>query len=165
MSSKEREQKVLRILSSLGIRYERYEHPPVYTIEEAKRHGGDIPGTHCKNLFLRNKKGSRHYLLTLEQSKRADLKALTRKLGEDRLSFASGERLMRYLGLETGAVSPFGLINDSKNEVLALIDKDLHGAARLCFHPNVNTATVGLSFSDFERFLKSTGNPFRYISV
>jgi Ala-tRNA(Pro) deacylase len=153
------------MLSSLKIDFNRYEHPPVFTIEEAKQHWADIPGTHCKNLFLRNKKGSRHYLLTIEQSKSADLKELTRQLGEDRLSFASGERLMRHLGLETGAVSPFGLINDQTNSVQVLVDEELQDAVCIFFHPNVNTATVGLSFYDFERFLEYSGNPFRYISV
>ena len=160
-----REQKVMEVLETLGITCKRYEHPPVFTIDEAKKHWNGLPGVHCKNLFLRNKKGKRHYLLTIEQSKSADLKALTQKLGEDRLSFASGERLMRYLGLETGAVSPFGLINDKANEVTILVDKDLKDAARIYFHPNVNTATIGLSFSDFERFLDYSGNSLRYISV
>ncbi len=165
MSISEREQKVLDILESLGITCERYEHPPVFTIEEAKQHWSGLPGVHCKNLFLRNKKGNRHYLLTIEQSKSADLRALTQKLGEDRLSFASAERLVRYLGLEAGAVSPFGLINDGAHEVKVLVDEDLKGAAHIYFHPNVNTATIGLSFSDFERFLDYSGNSIRYISV
>ena len=165
MSITAREQKVMDVMEVLDITCERYEHPPVFTIDEAKKHWRGLPGVHCKNLFLRNKKGKRHYLLTIEQSKSADLKSLTQKLGEDRLSFASGERLRRYLGLETGAVSPFGLINDKENEVTILVDKDLKDAARIYFHPNVNTATIGLSFSNFERFLNYSGNNVRYISV
>ena len=165
MSISKREKKVLDTLSSLDIPFERTEHPPVFTVEEAKKHWSGLPGAHCKNLFLRNKKGSRHYLLIIEQSKNTDLKALTKELEEDRLSFASGERLMRYLGLETGAVSPFGLINDVMNEVKVLIDGDLRSAALIYFHPNVNTATLGLSFPDFERFLDFAGNPVRFIAV
>jgi Ala-tRNA(Pro) deacylase len=110
----EKEQKVYRTLDKLDIPYVRHEHPPVYTVEEAEQHWENITGAHCKNLFLRNKKGNRHYLLVLDSSKRADLKTLEKQLGEDRLSFASPERLMRYLGLEVGAVSPFGLINDTQ---------------------------------------------------
>jgi Ala-tRNA(Pro) deacylase len=163
MAGSNREGRVYSILDSLGIEYSRYAHPPVFTIEEAKRHWGNLPGTHCKNLFLRNKKGTCHYLVILEQSKTADMKSLTEKLQEDRLSFASPERLMRYMKLETGAVSPFGLINDRLHEVRVVIDQELKGAERIFFHPNINTATVGISFSDFEKFLEWCGCRIQYL--
>ena len=159
----ESKQKVYEVLERLGISYVRHEHPPVFTVDEAERHWGSITGAHCKNLFLRNKKGNRHYLIILEHSKNADLKALTKQLGEDRLSFASAERLMRYLGLEAGAVSPFGLINDSNKEVQVVVDRDLKTVQRVNFHPNVNTATVGIDFADFEKFLAWCGNSVRYL--
>lgn len=163
MMSAESEQKVYEVLERLGISYDRHEHPPVFTVDQAEQHWGSIAGAHCKNLFLRNKKGNRHYLVILESSKHIDIKALTKKLGEDRLSFASAERLMRYLGLETGAVSPFGLINDSKKEVLIVIDQDLKKEELINFHPNVNKATVGIKFKDFERFLAWCGNSIHYL--
>jgi len=165
LTAAEKEQKVYEILDSLGISYVRHEHPPVFTVEEAVQHWEGIAGAHCKNLFLRNKKGNRHYLLIIEHTKRADLRTLTQQLGEDRLSFASAERLMRYLGLEEGAVSPFGLINDSQKEVQVVIDKDIKDVERVNFHPNVNTATVGIGFSGFEKFLEYCGNPVRYLSL
>lgn len=157
------EQKVYNLLEELDISYTKYEHPPVYTVEEAEQHWGNITGAHCKNLFLRNKKGKNHYLVVVECSKRVDLKALTKRLGEDRLSFASAERLMRYLGLEPGAVSPFGLINDRDKSVVVLIDQDLKEATHVNFHPNVNTATVGITIADFEKFLARCGNSIRYL--
>jgi Ala-tRNA(Pro) deacylase len=157
------EQKVYDILSELDISYTKHEHPPVYTVEEAERHWKHITGAHCKNLFLRNKKGKNHYLVIAKSEKRVDLKALTSRLGEDRLSFGSPERMMRYLGIEPGAVSPFGLINDKENEVVVLIDSDLKEASHVNFHPNVNTATVGITFADFEKFLAYCGNSIRYI--
>jgi len=159
----EKEQKVYEVLESLEVSYVRHEHPPVFTVEEAEKHWEGITGAHCKNLFLRNKKGNRHYLVVLESTKRADLKALEKQLGEDRLSFASPERLMRYLGLDTGAVSPFGLLNDSQKEVQVIIDQDLQEAETINFHPNVNTATIGLSFSDFQKFLSFCGQKIRYL--
>jgi Ala-tRNA(Pro) deacylase len=159
----EKEQKVYEALDKLDIPYVRHEHPPVFTVEEAEQHWENITGAHCKNLFLRNKKGNRHYLVVLDSSKRADLKALEKQLGEDRLSFASPERMMRYLGLEVGAVSPFGLINDNQKEVKVIIDQDLKEADSINFHPNVNTATVGLSFSDFEKFLSFCGQQIRFL--
>jgi Ala-tRNA(Pro) deacylase len=164
MTISNKEAKVYEVLEQLGIPFTRHEHPPVYTVEEAEKHWTAITGAHCKNLFLRNKKGNRHYLLILEASKAADLRALNKILGEDRLSFASGERLMRYLGLEAGAVSPFGLIQDKDNHVQVVIDEDLKKAEAVNFHPNVNTATIGLSFTDLEKFLSWSGNPIRYLS-
>lgn len=159
----EKEQKVYEALESLEVSYVRHEHPPVFTVEEAEKHWEGITGAHCKNLFLRNKKGNRHYLVVLESTKRADLKSLEKQLGEDRLSFASPERLMRYLGLDTGAVSPFGLLNDSQKEVQVIIDQDLQEAETINFHPNVNTATIGLSFSDFQKFLSFCGQTIRFL--
>jgi len=164
MTLSDKEAKVYQVLEELDVSYTRHEHPPVYTVEEAEKHWSVITGAHCKNLFLRNKKGNRHYLLILEASKNADLKTLTKLLGEDRLSFASEERLNRYLDLEAGAVSPFGLINDHDKHVQVLMDEDLKKAEELNFHPNVNTATVGLSFVDFVRFLSWCGNRIRYLS-
>ena len=163
--STENEEKIYEVLKKLNIPYTKHEHPPVYTVEQAEQYWEDIEGTHCKNIFLRNKKGKRHYLVILLSSKKADLKALEKQLGEDRLSFASPERLMRYLGLEPGAVSPFGLINDSKKEVQVIIDRDLRRAEIVNFHPNVNTATVGIDFTDFEKFLAWCGNRIRYLQL
>lgn len=156
------EHKVYDVLRKLGISYTKHEHPPVYTVEEAERHWETIKGAHCKNLFLRNKKGKNHYLVIAKSEKRVDLKALTSRLGEDRLSFASPERMKRYLGLEPGAVSPFGLINDLENAVVVIIDRDLKEASHVNFHPNVNTATVGIAVADFEKFLNYCGNSIRY---
>jgi Ala-tRNA(Pro) deacylase len=158
------EQKVYGILRKLDIQYVKHEHPPVYTVEEAERHWENITGAHCKNLFLRNKKGKNHYLVIAKSDKRVDLKALTSRLGEDRLSFASPERMMRYLELEPGAVSPFGLINDGENAVVVLIDSDLKEASHVNFHPNVNTATVGITYADFEKFLTHCGNSIRFLT-
>ena len=157
----EREEKVYKVLEDLGIPFEVHSHPPVYTVEEAEKHWENVKGTHCKNLFVRNKKGNRHYIVIMESSKRADLKELNRQLGEDRLSFASPERMKRLLGLEPGAVSPFGLINDSGKEVQVVVDKDLRTADWVSFHPNVNTATLTLGFEDFERYLEWCGNSLR----
>jgi Ala-tRNA(Pro) deacylase len=163
MAPTENEKRVYELLKQLKIPFTEHHHPPVYTVEQAEKHWTQIRGAHCKNLFLRNKKGNHHYLLILEASKSADLKSLRHKLGEDRLSFASPERLKKHLDLEPGSVSPFGLINDHENKVQVIIDKDLKDAEEVNFHPNVNTATVGISFSNFEKFLAWTKNPVRYL--
>lgn len=165
MSFHPSEAKVYEVLNGLGIPYTRHEHPPVFTVEQAEQHWTNITGAHCKNLFLRNKKGNRHYLVILLTSKQADLKQLNAKLKEDRLSFGSAERLQKYLGLEPGAVSPFGLINDNQNDVIVIVDQDLRRADRVNFHPNVNTATVGIETADFERFLVWAGNEVRFFEL
>lgn len=159
----ENEQKVYAVLDQLGITYTRYEHPPVYTVEEASKYWQDIEGAHSKNLFLRNNKGNQHFLVILEQSKTADIKDLSGKLAAGKLSFASERRLNEHLGLETGAVSPFGLINDQKKAVVVALDRSLQKKGSVNFHPNVNTATVNISYNDFEKFLSHCGNQVTYI--
>lgn len=156
---------VYAALDALGIAHERHEHPAVFNAEEAAEHWGPIQGTQCKNLFLRNKKGDRHYLVVLEISKRAGLKELVRLVGDDRLSFGSPERLMTELGLTPGSVSPFGLMNDADGSVRVLIDQDLKGADRLIFHPNINTASVVVSWTGLENFLVTRSNSVRVIAL
>lgn len=163
--SPEQERPVAERLSALGIAFERYEHPPVATVEEASKHWTGIDATHCKNLFLRNQKGNRHYLVILPHSKRADLRAVAEQVGDGKLSFASPERLMTHLGLTPGSVSPFGLIHDAAHQVRVVIDRDLKSAARLSFHPNINTLTFVIARSDFVRFLESCGNPTQFVTV
>ena len=156
---------VYAALDALGISYERHEHPAVFTAADASQFWDPIPGVQCKNLFLRNKKGDRHYLVVVEIGKRVDLKDLVRTVADDRLSFGSAERLMAELGLTPGSVSPFGLLNDADGSVRVLIDQDLKGADRLIFHPNINTASVVVSWADLERFLATRANRVSVISL
>jgi Ala-tRNA(Pro) deacylase len=158
-------QQVYAALDALGIAYSRHEHPPVFTAEEAAVHWSGIPGARVKNLFLRNKKGDRHYLVILPIEKAADLRALVKTVGDDRLSFGSPERLMARLGLTPGSVSPFGLLHDAAGSVAVIVDQDLRAADRLIFHPNVNTASVSLARADFERFLTTRSNPVRWLRL
>jgi Ala-tRNA(Pro) deacylase len=156
---------VYAALEALGIPYQRFEHPPVFTSEEAEVHWRGLPGVPCKNLFLRNKKGDRHYLAIVPIAKRVDLKDLVKTLGDDRLSFGSPERLIGELGLTPGSVSPFGLLNDPDGSVVVLVDEDLRGAAGLIFHPNINTASVVVSWEGLERFLNSRTNRVRHLRI
>jgi len=152
-------------LAELGIAAERHEHPPVPTVEDAERYWSGIDATHCKNLFLRNQKGDRHYLVILKHSKKADLRAVADQIGDGKLSFASPERLMKHLGLTPGSVSPFGLINDQQHAVRVVLDRDLKAADRLSFHPNINTVTLVVSVADFGRFLQESGNRVQYVTI
>ena len=152
-------------LAALGIAFERYEHPPVATAAEADEHWAGIDATHCKNLFLRNQRGDRHYLVIIVHTKRADLRAVAAQIGDGKLSFASPERLMTHLGLTPGSVSPFGLINDRDHAVRVVLDRDLKSAPRVSFHPNINTATYVVSAADFARFLEASGNSVQHVSL
>ena len=161
----DQETTVVRRLRELGIEYERFEHPPVATVEAAEQHWSGIEATHCKNLFLRNQKGNRHYLVVLEHQKKADLRKVADQIGDGKLSFGSPERLMTHLGLTPGSVSPFGLINDATHTVRVVLDRDLKSASRLSFHPNINTVTFVVSASDFARFLDAQGNAVQHVTV
>lgn len=159
----ERAAAVERFLTARGIGFVRHEHPPVATVAEATRYWADIDAVHAKNLFLRNDKGTRHFLVVLEFNRRADLSALAVAFSERKLGFASPERLMKYLGLTPGAVSAFGLINDPDHLVTVAIDVALKAAPRVAFHPNVNTATLVLIGTDFHRYLDAVGHPVGWI--
>jgi Ala-tRNA(Pro) deacylase len=156
---------VYAALSALGIEYEVFEHPPVFTAEEAALHWSAIPGARIKNLFLRNKKGDRHYLVILGIEKQANLRQLVKLIGDDRLSFGSPERLNKYLGVTPGSVSPLGLIHDAAHTVRVIVDSDLKQADRLIFHPNDNTASLTISGGDFVKFLERQGNSVRWIRL
>jgi len=156
---------IFAALQALGIDYELFEHPPVHTADEAAVHWKPIDGAAVKNLFLRNKKGDRHYLVILGIEKQADLRHLVKVIGDDRLSFGSPERLQKYLGVTPGSVSPLGLIHDTSRAVRVIVDADLREAGRLIFHPNDNTASLTISGSDFVKFLESRGNAVRWLSV
>jgi Ala-tRNA(Pro) deacylase len=152
-------------LEALGIQYARYEHPPIATAEEGERHWAGIDAVHCKNLFMRNQKGTRHYLVIIHFQKRANLRAIADQIGDGKLSFGSAERLMAHLGVTPGSVSPFGLIHDATHGVRVALDRDLGTAPNISFHPNINTATIVIAYDDFKRFLQACGNPVQYVRV
>ena len=153
------------LLQNLGIAFEYHEHPPVATIEDALTHWKDYDSGRCKNIFFRNHKGDRHYLVILEHTRQLDIHDLEKRLKQGKLSFASDQRLMKYLGVERGSVSPFGLINDTEKHVHLFIDEKLNDFDQLAFHPNLNTATIIVSKSDFLKFLDYTGNSYEFIRL
>jgi Ala-tRNA(Pro) deacylase len=148
-----------------GIAAARHEHPAVMTVEESERLVPKLPGAKTKNLFLRDRKGLRHFLVTVPHNVPVDLDALGAALGAGRLGFASSERLHRHLGLTPGAVSLLGLVNDTARAVEFVIDRSLWEADAVQAHPLVNTATMVVAHADLERFLAATGHAPRVIDV
>ena len=131
------------------------DHPPVFTVDEAKQLRGELPGAHSKSLFLRNKKG-RMWLVVALEDRAIDLKDLGRRLGAGRLSFGSPERLMDALGVIPGAVTPFAVINDQAHVVQVVLDRQMLEVEPLNFHPLDNAKTTAVSVDGLLSFLEVT---------
>ena len=157
--------KVYETLTSLAIPFEYIEHPPAPTIEIAREFWKGHKAQHCKNLFFRNHKGNKHYLVILDCEQNMAIHDIEKKLKQGKLSFASEQRMMKYLGLQPGSVSPFGLIYDEEKNVKIFLDVNLQKADKISFHPNLNTASLIISFNDFMRYLEFTGNEFEFIEL
>jgi Ala-tRNA(Pro) deacylase len=154
-----------QFLAENRIEYERHDHPPVYTVEEAGRLVPALPAAKTKNLFLRDKKGLRHFLVVVPADKRVDLKALPRVVGSNRLSFGSAARLKKYLGVEPGSVSLFAIFNDPGYAVELIVDESLWHSEAFQFHPLVNTSTLVISCENLKRFIAKTGHEMRLVDV
>lgn len=155
---------LLARLDELGIAYDLHTHPPLFTVEDSKALRGDLPGGHCKNLFLRDRKGAMWLVVCLED-RRIDLKALGALLGGVRLSFGSPDRLMRTLGVIPGAVSPFALINDTEMSVTVILDAEMMDLSPLNFHPLSNEMTVAVTPDALTRFVDACGHAPQVIDL
>ena len=149
-------------LEALGIAVTTVEHPPVFTVEQAKALRGKLSGAHIKNLFLRNKKGAM-WLVTCLEDRPLDLKVLGDRLGAGRLSFASARRLMDHLGVFAGAVTPLAVINDREGAAQVVLDRAIFGFEEVNCHPLVNTMTTALAPDELVRFLEAEGHPPRLL--
>jgi len=156
---------IYSFLESNNLAYERHDHKAVFTVEESKKYSPELDGASTKNLFLRDKKGSRHFLVTLPEDKNVDLKELSYKLDSSRLSFASPERLKKYLGIEPGSVSLLALANDEMKNVEAYIDKEIWNEDSILCHPLVNTSTLVINIRVMENFLNITGHGTNLIDL
>lgn len=152
-------------LEQHGIVLARHEHPPVMTVDEANRLVPSLPGAKTKNLFLRDKKGTRHALVAVPSHCAVDLKALAKQIGFSGIGFASAERLQNYLGVTPGAVTILALANDLGHAVEFYIDRELWDADAVRSHPLVNTATMVIPHDELERFIAATGHQANIVDV
>jgi Ala-tRNA(Pro) deacylase len=152
-------------LTAHSLRYQRFDHPPVMTCTAAREALPDAPGTPTKNLFLRDDKGQRHFLLVARDDKQINLKELSALIGVKKLGFASPERLRTYLGIEPGAVTLLGLINDTEKHVQVIVDHDLTVCEAIHCHPLVNTSTLVIPWRDVLNFIALTGHDVRVIDL
>jgi Ala-tRNA(Pro) deacylase len=155
---------LLARLEALGIEHRTVSHRPVFTVEEARAHRGDLPGAHIKNLFLRTKKGAMWLVVALE-SRTVDLRALAEALGHRRFSFASERRLRAYLGVIPGAVTPFAVVNDGEGAVRVALDEGLRDFEEWNAHPLVNSMTTTVRGRDMIRFLEAVDHPPVWVSL
>ena len=144
-------------LDGLGIAHETVKHPALFTVEQSRALRGLIHGGHSKNLFLRDKNGAL-FLVTAPEDAVIDLKTLHHKLGAGRFSFGAANLMRDVLGVEPGAVTPFGVINDTELRCTAVVDAALLDYATLNFHPLVNTMTTSIGREDLLKFIESTGH-------
>jgi Ala-tRNA(Pro) deacylase len=156
---------IFAFLQEHNIEYARQDHPAVFTVAEALQFVPPLPGARTKNLFLRDRKGRRHFLVVVGYHKNVDLKELTGLLGVSKLGFCSFDRLQRLLGVDPGSVSILGLVNDTGAEVELIIDKNLWSAEAFQCHPLTNTSTIVIEKDDLIRFLDATGHPARVLEV
>ncbi len=131
-----------------------HQHTPVYTVEEAREHCYHIPGMHCKNLFLKDSKSGKFFLLTLPATKIIPISQIRKQIGVKKLSFANPDELSKVLKLKPGSVSPFGLLHDNQKIITFLIDQQVWNAPKVCFHPNVNYETIELTQDNFQKYIQ-----------
>ncbi|MFX1311444.1 MAG: prolyl-tRNA synthetase associated domain-containing protein [Promethearchaeota archaeon] len=159
------EESLKQWLKDHNIQYILYTHPPVFTVPEAREHCGQIPGTHCKNLFLKNKKTEQLYLVTLPQDKQLDLKIFRKIIGASKVRFASSEDLFEMFGVSPGAVSPIGLVNDIEDKVIFIVDENIWNAKEICCHPNVNNETLQVPRTDFHKLIEATNTTIKIMNL
>lgn len=148
---------LLARLDALGIATVTHSHPPLHTVEESKALRGALPGGHCKNLFLKDRK-DQHWLVVALEDARVDLNRLDKVIGSARLSFASPDRLWRHLGIRPGSVSPFALVNDTERKVKVVLQAAMMGHDPLNYHPLLNDRTTAIRPGDLLRFIRACGH-------
>jgi Ala-tRNA(Pro) deacylase len=162
---KRRKMDIFRFLEGNGIAYERCDHPAVFTCEEADRLVPPMEGAKTKNLFVRDKKGRRHFLVVVGYEKTVDLKSLSSLMGLSSLTMASPDRLKRHLGVDPGSVTILAVINDTEKKVEVLFDRDLWHSPSFRCHPLINTSTLAISKQGIQRFLELTGHEVIVLDV
>ena len=156
---------VYQFLADYHIEYKHHDHPAVFTVADVERLVPPLPAAKTKNLFLRDKKGKRHFLVVVPAQKRVDIKALGAAIGAGRLSFGSPDRLKRYLGVDPGSVTILALIRDSDHAVEVVFDKSLGREKTFQVHPLVNTSTLVISRDNLLRFLDAVGYEVQSLDV
>lgn len=156
---------VYKTLSELNIPIEYYQSPEDFSNEDDGRFWNKIEATRCKNLFTRNHKGNRHFLIISDFYRDIDIRVLEQKFKKGKISFASQKRIDKWINGTIGAISVFSLLNDNENHVEVFIDESLKNKKKLTFLPNELNAILAISFDDFMKVLTFSGNKFEFIDL
>ncbi|WP_316013569.1 prolyl-tRNA synthetase associated domain-containing protein [Roseobacter sp. HKCCA0434] len=151
------ESDLLAFLDREGIAYTLHRHPPLHTVEESRELRGDLPGAHCKNMFLKSKAGEM-VLVTCEEGRSIRIRDLEKRIGLRKLSFAKPDLLLDRLGVTPGAVTPLAILNDTEGTVRVVLDEQMMRAEVLNCHPLHNEATVAISTADLARIFDLSGH-------
>lgn len=151
-------------LDELNIDYQLHHHEAVFTVEESEKIDAEISGTHCRNLFLRDRK-KKNFLVVLQNATEVNMKKLPPVIESDRLSFGSADRLWQYLGVRPGSVCPFSIVNDTDHQVKIILDKSMMEADIVNYHPLLNTMTVSLKPADLVKFIETTGHEAHIVDL
>lgn len=157
-------QALLEYIDTLGITYKVYDHDPIFTVEEGLHLKASIPGTHCRNLFLRDKKKNM-FLVVAANETQIDMKKLAPVIDSGRLSFGSADRLWDNLGIRQGSVNPFCVINDKNNAIKVILDAAMMNADLVNYHPMDNAQTIGLTPNDLLKFMEESGNTYEVLDL
>lgn len=151
----QREEQLYKALDDLGIQYEKFEHQAFLTCAESGTYyDAHDMGVNCRNAFMQNRRGKKHYLVVMCADKQIDIPRLAEFLGEHRkMGFASEERLQKYLGLTPGSVTPFGILHEGADGIPVVVDKEIFDHEYVHFHPLRNTASLKITTEDFKKFL------------
>ncbi len=152
--------KLLALLGELGIAFERFDHPAVFTCDESEKICQPMPGAHTKQLLMKGKRSDKMILAIVMHDKRVDTRTLAKEYNEASFSFASPELLKQLLGVEPGSVTPFGLMFDLDKKVEVIVDEDAWNTGQFRFHPLINTATLIIDQDGFRKFTEHTGHAF-----
>lgn len=158
-------EEILQLLSSLDIKFERYDHPAVFTCEESDKLCPPMPGAHTKQLLMKGKRGDKYVLAIVMHDKKVDTNALAKEYDVKSFSFVSAERLKDMLGVEPGSVTPLGLTYDKERKIDVIIDEDAWNVGQFRFHPLTNTATLVIDQEGLKKFLAHTGHQFTIRSI
>lgn len=151
-------------LRALSIPYTLHHHPAVFTVAESTALDRDLPGVHCRNLFVRDKK-EKMFLVSAANETKIDLKKLEGLLECGRLSFGSPERLWAHLGVRPGSVCPYAVVNDRAGLVNVVLDAYMMQGELVNFHPLLNTMTIAVRPDDLVKFIRSTGHEPRIMDL
>jgi len=149
------QRRLFQRLVDLGIAVTIEPYPIHRTVEEGKALRGQMAGQFTKNLLLKDKK-NRLFLVAAHEDLVIDLKTLHKRIdASGQLRFAPAEEMRTTLGVEPGALTPLGIINDGGIAVTIVVDVGLLAVDQINFHPLIQAESLGIRPTDFLKFVES----------